>query len=99
MRFRAVTLLELMVIIAIVSIVGFALFGHMSCSDRSGAEGALHGLGFKDVEVRDPEFWSACGKGDSVNHPFTAKNVNGESVRGTVCCGGPLSRKGCTVRF
>lgn len=70
-----------------------------ACEDRAGAEQTLRSLGFKEVHLGAPKVFSGCGKEDMANNPFTARNAAGEMVSGVVCCGGPLSFKGCTVRF
>ncbi len=72
----------------------------LGCSDYGSARSALQSMGFTDIVLDSPKvMFSGCGKDDFVNHPFRAKNTAGRDVSGTVCCGGPLSFKGCTVRF
>ena len=82
----------------ILTLVAFAFSG-CACEDRDGATKALTGMGFKNIQLRPAEVWSGCGKGDNANNPFTATNPAGQQVSGVVCCGGPISFKGCTVRF
>lgn len=76
----------------------FSLSG-CACEDRDGAMRSLQSMGFKNITLKPPEILSSCGEHDGANNPFTATNPSGQSVSGVVCCGGPLSIKGCTVRF
>ncbi len=79
---------------------GLLALSGCACEDRPGAEGALRGLGFTKVQLREPAFFfTGCSDSEKANHPFTAVNSVGQTVSGVVCCGGPLSTKGCTVRF
>lgn len=80
----------------------FLAFTMSACAfeDRVGAQDALESMGFTEIKLYPAEvFLSPCSKGDGANNPFTAKNAQGKTVKGTVCCGGPLQFKGCTVRF
>ena len=73
------------------------LLGLSSCmTSPEDANKALRALGFTDVQYTGYSFFS-CGKGDWYHTGFTARNVNGELVSGTVCSG--LLFKQSTVRF
>lgn len=68
----------------------------ISCTDESSARKTLEAHGFTDIKTTG---WSpfVCGKDDTTETGFEAKNQAGQRVTGTVCCG--LIFKGCTVRF
>ncbi len=90
--------IEALIVLAMIGIVG--AFAFRGCSDREGATKALTSMGFTDVTLWEPAmFITGCEQGERVNHRFLALNVQRQKVEGTVCCGGPLSFKGCTVRF
>jgi hypothetical protein len=90
--------IEVVIVLAMVGIVGAVSF--RGCSDRAGATKALNSMGFTDVTLWEPAmFFTGCEQGEKVNHRFLALNAQRQKVEGTVCCGGPLSFKGCTVRF
>lgn len=67
-----------------------------ACTDEAGTRKTLRNAGFTDVEITGYSWW-ACGDDDTFHTGFRAKNPRGETVEGTVCCGGLT--KGCTVRF
>lgn len=61
-------------------------------------ERAARAMGLTDYKFEGTAL-IGCAKGDSAlaSEHFTARNVLGDKVSGTVCCG--LVFKGCTVRF
>ena len=63
-------------------------------TDPTDATRALEDEGYTEVRTGGASFFG-CGKGDYMGREFTAKNVNGRTVSGVVCCG---LTKGCTVR-
>lgn len=67
----------------------------LGCSDAQSTEDTLQKSGFTDIKTTG---WSpfACGEDDTFSTGFRAKNPQGVTVTGTVCCG---LLKGCTVRF
>jgi hypothetical protein len=76
------------------------VFAAGSCTvDHGDAQYALRNAGYEDVRLgEDVIFLSGCGQGER-GVKFMAKNVRGNDVAGTVCCGTGLSMKMCTVRF
>lgn len=76
------------------------VFAAASCTaDHDDARSALRNQGFEEIRLGEDDFvWSGCGQGEA-GVKFTAKNVRGNDVAGTVCCGTGLSMKMCTVRF
>ena len=57
----------------------------------------LKASGLKDPTLGDPDAM-ACAEAERSRH-FTATNVRGERVTGTVCCGLTRIGKGCTIRW
>lgn len=75
-----------------------------SCCAADNNEGvrALENNGFSHVSITDsgilvPAF-HGCDKHDGAYYEANATNPAGNQVHMTVCCGGPMSFKGCTVR-
>lgn len=66
-----------------------------ACTNDSATRSTLEKSGFTDVQVTGYRPFN-CGENDLSSTGFTAKNVNGSTVEGVVCCG---ILKGCTVRF
>ena len=66
-----------------------------ACSSPDRAKSTLEAAGFTDVQAGGYDYF-ACGKGDTFSTHFSAKNAQGHTVEGTVCCGW---LKSCTVRF
>jgi hypothetical protein len=58
--------------------------------------------GFKDITITSTNIftpdWDGCGKDDGVAYHAIATNPAGQRVSVIVCCGGPLSFKGCVIR-
>ncbi len=77
-------------IIAIITII------FSGCTNKDDAENALTSSGFTDVKVTGYNFF-ACSKDDFFHTGFTARNVKGSLVSGTVCSG--ILFKKSTVRF
>ncbi|TNL52022.1 hypothetical protein [Acinetobacter bereziniae] len=73
----------------------FVLIMMTACSSSNDAQRALEAQGFSSVQTHGPAFFS-CAQGDTFATKFTAKNVNGKTVKGTVCSGW---LKGSTIRF
>ena len=67
----------------------------VACTDDDNTRRTLRAQGFRDIETTGYAFFG-CGDNDAFKTGFRAKNVNGESVEGVVCCGW---LKNCTVRF
>lgn len=66
-----------------------------ACTDDAGAYRALDSSGFTDIRLTGYA-WYGCSNSDTFNTGFVAKNTNGKTVSGVVCCG---ALKSCTVRF
>lgn len=66
---------------------------------RSSAQKAVEDEGYQYIKSNWAIFFS-CAKDDSAftSEEVVAKNSNGKEVTLKVCCGWPLSFKGCTVR-
>jgi hypothetical protein len=81
--------------LAIIIIVLGAVF-LSGCTTESSTVETLEKAGFTDIETQG---WDAlgCSDDDFYSTKFTAKNVNNQSVEGTVCCG--LLFKRCTIRY
>jgi hypothetical protein len=64
--------------------------------DTEEVRNAIDNQGFTDIQVGDPAYF-ACGEDDgNGGRYFSAKNSNGKTVHGVVCCGWS---KGCTIRW
>lgn len=66
-----------------------------SCTNAPDTRRTLEDAGYEDVKIGGYAPF-ACGKGDTSQTSFTAKNIRGKVVSGVVCCG--LFMKGCTIR-
>ena len=99
---KGVTLIELMIIAAVVAIIGAiilwpcrALFVKPTVAVR-----ALETQGFSEVRVIDKNWflvrYRGCARGDNVRFVAKAKNPAGKEVEVLVCVGWPF--KGATVR-
>lgn len=63
---------------------------------------ALTDSGYHDITITDSSLFfvsmSGCGADDGAVYSAHAINVANKPVNVIVCCGGPLSFKGCVVR-
>lgn len=66
------------------------------CTSRKDANHALKSAGYTDIKTNGYA-WFACSKDDFHHTKFTATNVRGKIVSGTVCSG--LFFKNATIRF
>jgi hypothetical protein len=68
------------------------------CADEEGARRALDNAGYTEIRVYAPPLLhiTMCGDNDFYKTRFSAKNVNGKALTGTVCSG---QFKGSTIRF
>ena len=78
----------------IVAILALILFS--GCTNAGDAKKALSSSGFTDIRITGYSFFS-CSRDDFYHTGFSAKNVNGQRVEGTVCSG--ILFKNSTVRF
>lgn len=98
------TLVEMMICGAIgaVVIIGVTSATMTGCSDdHSEAIRTLETNGFTDNVIHDHGYWAGfhgCDGKDGAWYDATSTNPIGKTVNIVVCCGGPLSFKGCTVR-
>lgn len=67
----------------------------VGCTNEADSQRALENLGFTDIRFTGYDAF-ACSEDDTYHTGFTAKNIKGGTVSGTVCCG---IMKSCTVRF
>lgn len=65
------------------------------CSSSNDAINALKANGFTDIQTDGHAFF-ACSKDDTFSTKFTAKNKDGQKVKGAVCSGW---LKGATIRY
>lgn len=73
-----------------------AVFAFSGCVNKDDAEKALANQGFTNVRVTGYNLF-ACSKDDFYHTGFTATNIQGNTVSGTVCSG--LIFKGSTIRW
>lgn len=66
------------------------------CTNSTDAINALQDTGFTDIQMTGYRFFS-CSKDDFYHTGFIAKNIQGRTVKGTVCSG--FLFKNSTVRF
>jgi hypothetical protein len=76
-------------------ILTIALLLAAACTDEDRSRKTLDNLGFTDVVFTGYQPF-ACGDDYVFETGFKAKNPNGKSVEGVVCCG---ALKGCSVKF
>ncbi|GAA5562154.1 hypothetical protein Asch02_03673 [Acinetobacter schindleri] len=67
----------------------------IGCSSSNDAINALKANGFTDIQTDGHAFF-ACSKDDTISTKFTAKNKDGQKVKGAVCSGW---LKGATIRY
>ena len=67
----------------------------LGCSASNDAINALKANGFTDIQTDGHAFF-ACSKDDTFSTKFTAKNKDGQKVKGAVCSGW---LKGATIRY
>lgn len=72
-----------------------AVLMFLGCTDETGSQRALEGMGFTDITFTGCTWWG-CSKDDEYHTKFKAKNPKGQPIEGVVCCG---MLKNCTVRF
>ena len=73
----------------------FSLFLMSSCSAPNASIETLQKSGFTDIVITGYLPFS-CENDDTLSTCFTARNAQGITVEGIVCCG---TFKSCTVRF
>lgn len=90
---------EFWTVIVCVAVFGVCLVAWLVASGDSDApRRALLDAGYRDPQLGPSKLvFTGCAE-DEVGWPARATNVRDEQVSVTVCCGGPLSFKGCTVR-
>ena len=66
------------------------------CTDPQGAKEALQSQGFSDINITGYKMFM-CSENDVYSTGFVAKNVNGQTVKGSVCSG--VFFKGSTIRY
>lgn len=74
----------------------FAVLFLVGCTNSKDAYKALDDSGFSNIEITGYG-WFACSKDDFYQTAFSATNINGKKVTGTVCSG--LIFKNSTIRF
>lgn len=89
------SLIQILIVVCIIGIGGAIVAGSCMGVSQEDAERTLKAHGMSNIEITG-HAWTGCGKGDNFRSHFTAKNVKGEAVDGTICCGW---MKDCTVRF
>lgn len=77
-------------------------FFAMACTNDNEAQRALSDQGFSNISIVDRGAWFSsfhgCSDSDGNWYSVTADNAKGERVNMTVCCGGAMQYKGCTLR-
>lgn len=92
---KAFTLIEVMVVIAIIAIIGATLSGPVFGTDPEGATRVLSAQGFKDIKITGYKWFN--GTKEYYNTGFEATAPNGTKVSGSVTKG--FWFKGSTVRM
>lgn len=78
------------------TIIGsIALLTAAACTDDANTIRTLQAYGFTHIQTTGFEPY-ACSEDDTFQTGFTARNAQGRTVSGAVCCG---MFKNCTVRF
>ena len=101
------SLVELMITVAIVGLIVLIVAqnfgGCAGGSDNGDAIRTAKALGMTNPRVTDTTvlgvMFAGCGKGDTIAYKVHATSPQEQPVDFVVCCGGPLSFKGCTPRF
>jgi len=71
----------------------------ISCTDKEGSMRVLRAAGYRDIKLGGHS-WMGCSEDDGASNKFEAVGADGVTkITGQVCCGGPGSFKGCTVRL
>ncbi len=87
------TLIELLIVIAIIGIILVMIFNSRGCSQLSEPQAvqALKDAGFQDVTITDVSRWNVaykgCGRDDTIRYEATVTNSQGQRVRCAVCSG------------
>lgn len=104
MRKFQTTLVEvfssLVLVAAMLFVVASLIMGNCS-DDTSEAIRSLETNGFTQNTIIDSGVlgsFHGCGNNDSMWYEASSTNPIGKKVNVMVCCGGPLSFKGCTIR-
>lgn len=77
-------------------IITIAIVLVSGCTDPQGAREALSAQGFSNIEITGYKMFM-CDEKDVYSTGFVAKNINGQTVKGSVCAG--LFFKGSTIRY
>lgn len=98
---RAYTLIEVMIVVAIVGILAAIVLGNLNSGPdiAERARRTLDDEGYTAITIDDTGYggsFNGCSKSDGRSAEFSATNVNGKRIHGVVCCG--TFGKGCTVR-
>lgn len=67
----------------------------LGCTNETESRRTLEAYGFTEIRFTGYQPW-ACSEDDQIHTGFIARNPQGMSVDGVVCCG---FLKSCTVRF
>ena len=92
---RKMTLVEGLIIVAIVAIFAFLIWMKWPKTDTESAVNTLTRQGYIDVEVVGASFFG-CAEEDIWRTKFIATSPSGHTVEGIVCKG---ILKGATIRF
>lgn len=100
---RGMTLIELMIVVAIIAIIAAVVFGARGCPGRVSDDSAINAagtFGFTNARVIKRHDWAisynGCGDDDAVAFEMNGRNPQGQQVDFIVCCGD--DGKGCTPR-
>jgi hypothetical protein len=98
-----ITLIEYIITLCFIFVVFYSIgFVTSGCSsDNSEAIRALENNGFSKITIQNSGYlaeFHGCDSKDQIWYEVSATNPIGKQVNMLVCCGGPISFKGCTVR-